>query len=287
MARSRVRVDRGIYLRWGDAVEKKVHQFKGRQVSTADAVLLKVYDRALAGDKKSIRQMVKMARANMKERQEYERFGPCTPVKVVERRWRACLREERTADPALLLLGIAVVENAALERLGDPADPEFDACAVSLRPTHIADWVAEYALSRGNPPDAHYFRQNVRSIRTLSEDSANCSKWQGMKGKVLERMVALRGPAGARFASGTCGNPHGRPRTRGKPSEILYYPFDGFFMEPVPIEHGGMRKWLSRLDALMLMLSRKAINDEEIAEIMTAHHRIQEGQCGAAADHIR
>jgi hypothetical protein len=254
------------FVGWETLVTEQLHGETGQNYSTADLFLRKQYKLALEGNTRAIRVMMSMLKENNAERKKRCFYYSEWDDPIAERRRRAIIRDRCRADPALLLLGIAVVDNRRVSMVGLPEDQGFEKRLRSMRPTHLADWVVDFARMRAV---RHNLRISVCSGSTVrAEDDVDIRLWQANKGMLLERIVAAHGPSGSRFAKGQSPNPRGRPRKKPN-SSCEEFPFDGFFMEPVTIPFGSKSYVVTRLDALMWSLSIKAAKGEaKIAEVI-------------------
>lgn len=265
-ANNRIQISRDDYDDWTDIVELRRLSIKGRTLSVAEALLMKQYERARGGELPAIRQMVRMARENTQERsRRREAQARDEEFALAEKRRARIVQEERRADPALLLLGIAVIEDQQVWRIGGPDDPAYDRQVTGLRADRLASWVVEFARNTGSA--SHLSRYDWARIERGALDDEESRVWQERKGAILRQMVELRGPAGARFRRGTCPNPRGRPRRIKDGS--WPYPYDDFFMEPVELKIDGKTRVLSRLAALMVSLTTRAFKgDAKIEQIL-------------------
>lgn len=227
--------------------------------SAGEVILRRLYAEALQGHGPSIKAMLKLIRrhhaAARKRKEAAARLGQVDRFEQVTSRM---VREERRADPALLLLGIGLVDNATIHMLGDPADPYYEGELKALAPTHLANWVVDWALAREECPELTGAELLTIRSECAGEDDPVVSTWRAEKDSLLEQIVALRGPQGSRFAPGQSGNTRGRPRKRvtyGYPEEG---PFGAYFDELVPITVHGVPEQVSRIDALMVKLCGEA-----------------------------
>jgi hypothetical protein len=118
-------------------------------------VLRRQFNEAMNGNLQSIKVMLKMIKVNeaaRKKREEYDARRALSSDRLEFVTERA-LGEERRGDPALLLLGIGVISNSAMRRMAEPDEPGYESEVRALGPTHIADWVLEWAQAREDCPD--------------------------------------------------------------------------------------------------------------------------------------
>lgn len=250
---------------WMTLTIAPIKDSKGVDCTLGEMVLRRDYTRAIEGHLPTIKVMMSMVKANAEARSARRMaadYYSCDDP-VVERRRLAKIREERKAEPALLLLGIAVVENHLVPDPGDLDDPVYATQVKCMRPTHLAPWVVEFARSRDDRPPLSSSRWSAKEQGCLSEADPRAQKWQEHKRVLLEHVVALRGPHGAKFTPGKCPNRKGRPRRKPHQEIQTEYPHDGFFMEPVKVPLGGKDHFVSRLDALMCLQVQKALKGDD------------------------
>jgi len=247
---------------WEGLVLAPLHSSNGEMFSTADVLIRKRYKQAFDGDVRAARDMIKAARANAKARKAQQVTYNEWDDPLEQRRRRAKEREARLADPALLLLGIAAVDNEAFRNLGEPGEPGFAGRLARLRPTHLAQWVVDYAKSRSGHPARDLPYSMTGSV--LPEDHPELSVWREAGDWLLAHLVRTRGPGATRFQEGISPNPSGRPRGRKTEPEDEDLPFDRFFSELTEIPAGGKLITVTRLDALIwkLMVEAGKGNDQ-------------------------
>lgn len=255
--------------RWDEVALEPFHLLEGKRYSMSELVLMKRFKRAWQGDLKAVRDILKMLSLHTAARkvldQPYDDDW-CDPK--AQRRRRARRRDEHTADPALLLLGIAVVDNGALHKLGEPGDEGFDKRLLALSPTHLAEWVVEFAQGRPGYDEAASRRH--AGFMAMPEDHRAISQWRGRRADLLARIVAARGPGATKFRKGVSPNPRGRPRRRKVEPVKPDLPYGDFFNEMVSMPSNGRVYTVSRLDALMCKLMSEALKGDEKLEALVA-----------------
>jgi len=247
---------------WSSLLEVPLHESGGQMLSTGEVILRKRYSLDLLGDIAAIRDILKMARLNEAARRAQEAPHINRDDLESERRRRHLQhREEHMADPALMLLGIGVVDNDTLHALGEPADPGFTKRVAQLQPTHLAQWVVDYARTRSGFKGRRVSPHLAATV--LADDDPKLSEWPGHHDWLSAQLVAVRGPGATRFQQGVSPNPRGRPRGRKRQDDTAAVPFDRFFSELTTVPVRGELIQMTRLDAMIWKLLIEAGNGDE------------------------
>ncbi|MCB2051692.1 MAG: hypothetical protein KDE63_09705 [Novosphingobium sp.] len=149
--------------------------------------------------------------------------------------YKTKVRPKISADPALQLLGIAVGEGYSLK---------------------IREWIVDLATERGSPLASRW----EKFIYPADADEPEPYSLP----RVPPRRKRL--PEETRFKKGQSGNIHGRP---SKIKLDYKLPFEDFLYDQVEISIQGELREISRAEALVHELNRRALGgDEDIARIL-------------------
>lgn len=240
-----------------------------KKYALKDVTFRNRFKRAMEGDLPAIRAILRMLKANEKERDRNKVCDDALERCVREKRYSALRKSERAADPALLLLGICAVGNEELARLGAADGPGFDGRLKALRPTHVMQWVADFARGRPDCPALSESQEDEIANFIRDDDAIILRDWHTRRSEVTAGLMRVRGPEATRFAPGRSGNSRGRPRGPKLRKSCSEYPFDGFFMEPATLRIGGQDRTMTRMDALMCnLVMRAAKGDDEIEAVI-------------------
>lgn len=235
---------------WADLAFDRVYEDKDGNFSAYDVLLRRTYKAAWDGEAWAIREMLAMIDANLKERELQKRY--------FDRRPSALFKTPRTnlynADLALLILGICAVDNHSLDVVDATGRGSRKEALKELHPVLIEQWAVELAKSQPDAPELNPWELTEVEESTVSDDEEEVSQWRKQKDRLLDELMAVRGPGSSRFAPGVSGNPAGRPV---KPTYSLL-PYDGFFMEKVKVPYQNTILEMTRLDALMAKLVTSA-----------------------------
>lgn len=142
-------------------------------------MLRQTIEDALNGDEKSLRIVLRVFDVNRAAFERQQKDG-----------WHETLLAERpvptpgkTADIAMLILGIAVIDNSTLRKEGAMDDPDSEDIAQKLKPTHLAPWVRDFAVSRSDASRCRAEREPHSAF--LAEGDPDAGDWNEVKGRVI------------------------------------------------------------------------------------------------------
>lgn len=254
---------------WIDLADEKLYEVNGARMSHFDIMLRKQYNRAMDGKLRAIRFMMHAIDANLEAR---------GPIGVIVRRSgnedSSKPREWTNADLALLLLGIAAIDDSELEGLHEPLSQAQADKLRYLHPTHIEQWVIDACLEHKNGLALSDHQKNGVLSCSILPDRANVAEWDSRKAPLLRELVRLRAPRCRQFKPGVSGNPKGRPKKKREAP----LPYDDFLMEATTFKVGDKVRSLTRLDALMsrLVMEANRGNDKIADLIMGTLMRLRE-----------
>jgi hypothetical protein len=226
--------------------------------ATTTVLMRQQYREALEGSIPAIQIMLGLISANLKGRKSDRDHGEIIRGDPDDDR----PREPENADLALLILGIAVMDDTELASLIN-ADGELLSWRLwRKRPNRVEKWVADFALENSDLESDPMSKRGVAEA-IVPEDRANVRLWDTHKDWIIATLMKTKGPGTTRFKPGRSGNYKGRPR---KP-EVLY-PYDDFLMETVSVKIQGRKREVTRLDALMLQVTAMVLKNKRIARLV-------------------
>lgn len=244
---------------WIDLALDPVVRSDRTKFSHMELLLRQRVSEAHKGDPAAIRMLVRAWLANKRAHDSHQ-----TALRPADYRLETTVWNARNGDLALLILGIAEVDNATLAGLR-PGEPGYESRIKNLRPTRIARWAVNLALNdrRACAPGKGEVKRLEPSLARV--DELQTSEWREAKSRYLSELMRLRGPGATRFSPGVSGNRHGRP-----PKWDYDYPYDhGFLLEPVSVRFQGKERTMPRLEALLFQLLLKGMKgDRKIMRVL-------------------
>lgn len=252
-------------------------EFGANGKSVMDVLMHQRFKLASEGDLPAIRAMLRVISANLKGRKETRECG-----EIIRGDFSNPDPEPRNADLAMVILGIAGFDDAALRGVGLEED-EFENWYVrGLRPNRIERWVVEFAAKEGFAGDADPLTIRQVAAAMIDEERSDVGLWDTFLDRIKARLMGVYGPGATKFKAGVSGNLKGRPRKYAP-----VYPYDDFLTEAVSVQMKGEARTMTRLDALLLKLAMMAPSNRQIADqvlkiTMQQHeqgwHKVEETQ---------
>lgn len=233
-------------------------EFGARGKSLMDVLMHQEFKLATEGDLPAIRNMLRAISANLKGRKETRASG-----RIIRGDFLEPDPEPRNADMAMVILGIASFDDAALARVGLEQEDCEEWYLGRLRPNRIEPWVAEFAADEGFAGDTDPRTTTWVAAAIIGEERSQMGLWDTFRDRLKACLMVRYGPGATRFKPGVSGNRAGRPR---KWAPI--YPYDDFLTEPVTVEIKGEARTMTRLDALLVKLATMALKDRQIAALI-------------------
>jgi hypothetical protein len=232
-------------------------EFGVNDKSLADVLVRQEYKLASEGDLRAIRNVLRIVRANLKGRKETD------PGRITRGDFSGPDPEPRNADLAMVILGIAAFDDAALTYRRPEGEDSIDWYVGGLRPTRLERWVLDFAEYEMSDLGAESRRMRLVAAALIDLDRSNVQTWDANRDQIMSQLMVRYGPGATRFKPGVSGNRAGR-RRRYAPA----YPYDDFLTEAVTLEIKGEVRTMTRLDALLIKLAVMAVTNREIADLV-------------------